>query len=44
MLELQLYKCRDCGNLFIHKMGGFILTISAPHCPKCGSKKVEKVK
>ncbi len=44
MLILQSYKCRECGHLFIHKTGGFILQISAPKCPKCGSKNVEKMK
>lgn len=44
MVELKLYQCRECGHLFFHKVGGFILQISTPQCPNCGSKNVEKEK
>lgn len=44
MLISKSYKWCDCGYLFLHKMGGFILQISTPQCPKCESKNAEKIK
>ncbi len=44
MLVTTPYECRNCGHIFMHTVGGFILKPSTPQCPKCGSINVKKTK